>query len=92
MIRSFRGRATRRFFEGQRVAAFEGFAKQAVRRLVLLDSAETLRDLAMLPSNRLEALRGGRKGQHSIRVNSQWRVCFRWTDDGPRDVEIVDCH
>ncbi len=92
MIRSFRGRATRRFFEGQRVAAFEGFAKQAVRRLVLLDSAETLRDLAMLPSNRLEALRGDRKGQHSIRVNSQWRVCFRWTDDGPRDVEIVDCH
>jgi len=92
MIRSFRDRATRRFFEGQRVAAFQGFAKQAVRRLVLLDSAETLRDLAMLPSNRLEALRGGRGGQHSIRINVQWRVCFRWTDDGPRDVEIVDYH
>jgi len=92
MIRSFRDRATRRFFEGQRVAAFQGFAKQSVRRLVLLDSAETLRDLAMLPSNRLEALRGGRGGQHSIRINAQWRVCFRWTDDGPREVEIVDYH
>jgi len=92
MIRSFRDRATRRFFEGQRVAAFQEFAKQAVRRLVLLDSAETLRDLAMLPSNRLEALRGDRGGQHSIRINAQWRVCFRWTDDGPREVEIVDYH
>ena len=76
--------------EGQRVAAFQGFARQAARRLVLLDSAETLGDLAALPSNRLEALRGDRAGQHSIRINAQWRVCFRWTDDGPHDVEIVD--
>ena len=92
MIRSFRDRATERFFEGQRVAAFQSFAKQAERRLVLLDSAETLRDLAALPSNRLEALRGDRAGQHSIRINAQWRICFRWTDDGPDDVEIVDYH
>ena len=92
MIRSFKDRETRRFFEGQRVAAFQGFANQAVRRLLLLDSAETLGDLAALPSNWLEALRGDRAGQHSIRINVQWRVCFRWTDDGPCDVEIVEYH
>ncbi|MDE0456624.1 MAG: type II toxin-antitoxin system RelE/ParE family toxin [Chromatiales bacterium] len=92
MVRSFRDRDTRRFFEGQRVAAFQSFARQAARRLALLDSAETLSDLAALPSNRLEALRGNRAGQHSIRINAQWRVCFRWTDDGPYDVEIVDYH
>ena len=86
MMRSFKDRETRRFFEGRRIAAFQGFANQAVRRLVvLLDSAETLGDLAALPSNRLEALRGDRAGQHSIRINAQWRVCFLWTD-----VEIVD--
>ena len=92
MIRSFKDRETRRFFEGQRVAAFQGFANQAERRLVLLDSAETLGDLAALPSNRLETLRGDRAGQHSIRINAQWRVCFHWTDEGPCDVEIVDYH
>ena len=92
MIRSFRDRKTRRFFEGQRVPAFHGFADQAVRRLALLDSAETLADLAALPSNRLEVLRGDRVGQYSIRINVQWRICFRWTDDGPCDVEIVDYH
>lgn len=92
MIRSFKDRNTKRFFEGQWVGAFHGFADQAARRLTLLDNAETLRDLAALPSNRLEALRGGRAGQHSIRINRQWRVCFRWTDDGPRDVAIVDYH
>ena len=92
MIRSFKDRETRRFFEGRRVAAFHGFANQAARRLTLLDSAETLGDLAALPSNRLEALRGGRAGQHSIRINAQWRICFRWTDDGSSDVEIVDYH
>ena len=92
MIRSFRDRETRRFFEGRRVAAFQGFADQAVRRLTLLDNAETLGDLAALPSNRLETLRGDRAGQYSIRINAQWRICFRWTDDGPCEVEIVDYH
>lgn len=92
MIRSFKGRNTRRFFEGQHVAAFQGFADQAARRLTLLDNAETLSDLATLPSNRLEAMRGSRAGQYSIRINAQWRICFRWTDDGPCDVEIVDYH
>ncbi len=92
MIRSFKDWTTRRFYEGQRIAAFQGFANQAARRLVLLDSAETLGDLAALPSNRLEALRGDRVGQHSIRINAQWRVCFHWTDEGPCNVEILDYH
>lgn len=92
MIRSFKDRNTRRFFEGRRVAAFQAFADQATRRLTLLDSAETLSDLAALPGNRLEAMRGDRAGQYSIRINAQWRICFRWTDDGPYDVEIVDYH
>ena len=92
MIRSFKDRRTRRFFEGQRIPAFHGFFDQAVRRLTLLDSAETLGDLAALPSNRLEVLRGDRVGQHSIRINTQWRICFRWTDQGPSEVEIVDYH
>ncbi|MCY4421219.1 MAG: type II toxin-antitoxin system RelE/ParE family toxin [Gammaproteobacteria bacterium] len=92
MIRSFKDRDTRRFFEGHRIAAFHGFVAQATRRLTLLDSAESLVDLMALPSNRLEALRGNRTGQHSIRINVQWRICFRWEDDGPYDVEIVDYH
>ena len=92
MIRSFGDRNTRRFFEGQRVEAFQGFADQAVRRLTLLDNAESLRDLAGLPSNRLEALRGNRIGQYSIRINAQWRLCFRWGENGPYGVEIVDYH
>lgn len=63
-----------------------------MRRLTILDSAETLGDLAALPSNRLEALRGDRTGRYSIRINAQWRICFRWIDDGPYEVEIVDYH
>ena len=92
MIQSFRGRDTQRFFEGYRVAAFQGFSDQAARRLTLLDAAETLQDLAALRSNRLEVLRGDRAGQHSIRINLQWRICFHWSDEGPVDVEIVDYH
>ena len=92
MIRGFRGRRTERFFEGQRVRDFQAVADQATRRLVILDSAESLQDLAALRSNRLESLVGDRKGQHSIRINQQWRICFRWEDDGPTDVEIVDYH
>ena len=92
VIRSFKDRRTRRFYEGHRVAAFQGFADQAVRRLTLLASASSLGDLVALPSNRLESLRGDREGQFSIRINAQWRVCFRWSADGPYDVEIVDYH
>ena len=90
MIRSFKNRSTQRFFEGKQVPAYQGFVDQATRRLTLLDSAEALRDLAGLPSSRLDALRGDRAGRHSIRINTQWRICFRWTDEGPCDVEIVD--
>ena len=82
VIRSFKDRNTRRFFEGHRVAAFQGFADQAVRRLTLLASAKSLGDLAALPSNRLESLRSDRAGQCSIRTNVQWRICFRWEADG----------
>ena len=92
MIRSFKDRDTRRFFEGVRVARFQAFADQATRRLTVLHNAAALRDLAGLPSSRLEALRGDRAGQYSIRINMRWRICFRWSDDGPYDVEIVDYH
>ena len=92
VIRSFKDRNTRRFFEGHRVGAFQGFADQAARRLTLLASAKSLGDLVALPGNRLEHLRGDRAGECSIRINAQWRICFRWEDDGPCDVEIVDYH
>lgn len=92
MIRSFKDRDTKRFFEGVRISRFQGFAKQATRRLTILDSANALRDLAGLRSNQLEVLLGDRAGQHSIRINDQWRICFRWTDEGPEAVEIVDYH
>ena len=65
---------------------------RAARRLTILDNAEALRDLAGLPSNRLESLTGDRTGAYSIRINRQWRICFRWGDDGPYDVEMVDYH
>ena len=72
--------------------AFNGFADQATRRLTVLENAASLQDLAGLPSNRLEALSGDRAGQYSIRINLQWRICFRWEDDGVYDVEVVDYH
>ena len=92
MIRGFRDRETERFFAGEFVQDFQGFADQATRRLTVLDNTESVRDLAGLPSNRLESLAGDRAGQYSIRINRQWRICFRWGDDGPFDVEIVDYH
>ena len=92
MIGSFRDRATERFFAGRSVRNFQGFRDQAIRRLTILDNAESLRDLAGLRSNRLESLSGDRAGQYSIRINRQWRICFRWGDEGPYDVEIVDYH
>ena len=94
MIRSFSDRNTRRFFEARRVDAFQGFANQAVRHLTVLDNAESLRDLVGLPSDRLEALRGKRAGQYIIRINMQWRLCFRFVGEryGSYEVEIVDCH
>ena len=92
MIRSFGDRNTERFYEGPRVRAFECFADQTARRLTYLDNAESLHDLSSLRSNRLELLSGDRAGQYSIRINRQWRICFRWEEDGPHDVEIVDYH
>lgn len=65
---------------------------EAWRKLAILDAAETLADLRVPPGNRLEKLRGDREGQHSIRINQQWRICFSWSDAGPEDVEIVDYH
>jgi proteic killer suppression protein len=94
VIRSYRDRRSERFAEGERVPAFEGFRHQAEKRLRVLEAAASLRDLAQLRSNRLEVLSGDRKGQYSIRINSQWRLCFEWPQgaEGPENVEIVDYH
>ncbi|NBC21397.1 MAG: plasmid maintenance system killer protein [Alphaproteobacteria bacterium] len=94
MILSYGDRRTERFARGERVAAFSGFAAQAGRRLAALDSATSLGDLNALPGNRLEALRGDRDGQYSIRINRQWRIVFRWAsgEPGPSEVAIVDYH
>jgi proteic killer suppression protein len=77
---------------GQPVRELGAVYRQAERRLRVLDAAETLESLMMLPSNRFKALGGGRQGQYSIRINDQWRICFEWREDGPRQVEIVDYH
>ena len=106
MIKSFADKRTKGLFEGTRVPAFTAFARQAERRLATLETAGSLRTLQALPSNRFEALSGDRLGQYSIRINDQWRICFRWeakeevgpTDDpldaagNAIDVEITDYH
>lgn len=93
MIRSFKDRDAEALFKGKSVRRYRAIEKQARRRLQILDDAEVIEDLTRLPSNRFEALKGERKGQCSIRINSQWRLCFRWTADGDViDVEIVDYH
>lgn len=93
MITSFKDKKTEAFYRGIRVAAFSGFERTASRKLDQLDAALDIRDLDR-PGNRLEALKGNRKGQWSIRINAQWRICFEWPDDnsGPVNVEIVDYH
>ncbi len=92
MIRGFRCSDTRTLFERGRCRRFAGIARVAVRKLAQLDAAKTLDFLRAPPGNRLEALAGDRDGQHSIRINDQFRLCFNWTTDGPDDVEIVDYH
>ena len=93
MIRSFRDSLTRRIFDRQRTPRLAAdVQRQAHRKLLLLDAASGLEDLRSPPGNRLERLRGDRAGQHSIRINDQWRVCFVWRSDGPHDVEICDYH
>lgn len=93
MIRSFGDRDTEQLFERKRTRRFGSDVERIARRkLLMIDAAEKLSDLRVPPGNRLERLRGDRRGQHSIRVNVQWRVCFRWRSGDAFDVEIVDYH
>jgi toxin HigB-1 len=91
MIKGFLCKHTEALYHLEFVKRFSGLERQALKRLRILEAAETLETLAALPSNRFEALKGDRQGHYSIRVNDQWRVCFRW-DNGAVDVEIVDYH
>lgn len=93
MIRSFGNDATERLWSRHRSKELDPrIERVALRKLAMLDAAESLNDLRGPPGNRVEALRGDRVGQHSIRINQQWRICFTWTDAGPQDVQIVDYH
>ncbi len=94
MIVSFRDKRTRAFAQGKRVKAFSGIQRAAQLKLDRMDAATSLKDLAALPGNRFEALKGTRRGQYSIRINDQWRICFEWPEGalGPVNVEIVDYH
>lgn len=94
MILGYRDKRSRDFAAGKSVKAFSGIERALRLKLDRLEAAVTLRDLAMLPGNRLEGLKGERVGQYSIRVNDRWRICFEWVDQqpGPSKVEIVDYH
>jgi toxin HigB-1 len=92
MIHSFADRATAKLWDGEFVKGFSAIERAARRKLDMLQNAKSLDDLRAPPGNRLEALAGDRRGQYSIRINDQWRICFRWTTEGPEDVEIVDYH
>jgi toxin HigB-1 len=92
VIKSFRDKQTEKVFQGQRSRKFGNLANAAERKLNLLDAAVVLADLKAPPGNRLEALKDDRLGQHAIRINDQWRVCFVWKDGDAYDVEIVDYH
>ena len=92
MIQSFKCIDTLALYEGKSPRRFKGFLPVAERKLSQLDEAQTLDFMRAPPGNHLEALKGDRRGQHSVRINVQWRICFVWTDTGPIDVEIVDYH
>jgi proteic killer suppression protein len=92
VIRSFADKNTERLFTRQRVPKFQSFEQIAWRKLQHLEAAASLDDLGAIPGNQLEKLVGDRKGQYSIRINGRYRICFRWADDDPHDVEIVDYH
>ena len=93
MIKSFRGKETERIFNRQfSVKLPQSVQRLARKKLIMLDAATTINDLRIPPGNRLESLKGDRKGQHSIRINEQWRVCFIWNDGNVYDVEITEYH
>jgi addiction module HigA family antidote len=93
MIKTFHSRETERVFLRQRSARFSADVHRvALRKLLLLDAAERLEDLRIPPGNRLEKLAGNRRGQYSIRINDQWRICFRWSEGDAYEVEIADYH
>jgi len=93
VLRSFADKETERIWRRQRARKLdEGTQRAALRRLLILDAAEALDDLRVPPGNRLEKLKGDRSGSYSVRINQQWRICFRWTPAGPEDVESVDYH
>ena len=92
MILSFRDKDTQALFEGGNPPRFRAFKRVAIRKLTQLDAAQTVEFLRSPPGNRLEALKGDRQGQYSIRINNQFRLCFVWTENGAEDVEIVDYH
>lgn len=93
VIRSFRCAETERLFHREAVRRFKAIERQALRKLDMLDAAPDIRTLSMLPGNRLERLKGGdRKGQYSVRINDQWRICFTWREGHAYEVEIVDYH
>jgi proteic killer suppression protein len=92
VIRSFRGKEAEKIFQRESSRKIEAVARVAQRKLEMLQCARSLEDLRAFPGNRLEALKGDRAGQHSIRINDQWRVCFIWRNGDAHDVEIVDYH
>ena len=94
MVATYRDKRTADFAAGKRVKAFAGIERSAQLKLDRLEAAQSLKDLAALPGNRFETLKGDRRGQYSIRINDQWRICFEWPDrvPGPEQVEIVDYH
>lgn len=92
MIQSFADKDTELLWTKERTRPYGAISRAALRKLIQLNGAERLEDLRMPPGNRLEALKGDRVGQHSIRINNQWRICFRWREGRATDVEIVDYH
>jgi proteic killer suppression protein len=92
VIAGFRCADTEKLWKRERGTKFSNIESVALRKLTMLNAAANLNDLRVPPGNRLEALKGDRAGQHSIRINDQWRVCFVWGESGPKDVEIVDYH
>ncbi len=93
MIKTFKDKETEKVFLGQRSRKLPSdILRIAERKLIMIHRAVTLNDLRVPPANQLEALKGDRRGQHSIRINDQWRVCFKWREDGIYDVEIIDYH